>query len=419
MTQAATRVAEGSEEAIESLIKLISNPTNYTLSNTSSERSFLALLMYLKKREPPQSDAAYVTWSIMKKPIEFAFSGLSMIINRSKGRGQQPLARSLGALIIQFWPTLFKWLSIILQHGIDDAQEAISRRQTAKLAITAFINDCLSIHLPVKLNSLPEVTLLAMKMWILDVSEPRLHIMENRGKKMCAHSATLFYNCFVTMDDNERAIFQDAVVLNFDAPSVANVALIHLQWGSSTSDAVMLYRGRYMGDDTDVSVMDFLTYNIPIARALLLQGSIKASLKALEAGVGVIAIYLRNAFTTGNGTTWILEALNAQMLPTLLAGISQSSGGALGESIIEIFSEILPQYLIYESILVAAGRALKRVQASGMLYQTFLAGPDKILLSRFELQVEKWLCTTGRQVTAEHASEPDLTNRCDYVQVST
>lgn len=75
-----------------------------------------------------------------------------------------------------------------------------------------------------------------------------------------------------------------------------------------------------------------------------------------------IASNLLTILSTGDGVTWVIQALNAQLiLATLRCSDTALVEGRKIHADITIFlSGVLPQYLVYELVLIAAGRAVRR-----------------------------------------------------------
>lgn len=412
--QIATKVSGGSYEALRSLCLLLEKEG---LSESHLKRLFSALEVNFEECRQPQD----INEEDPRRRGEYSISMMALVsMSRMIDKfitGTSTPALGLLQRITAFWPTFCRWLPMLLKDNIENARLPMDYRRRSRHVVLEHL-DLYMFAVQTHLPSLPEVAILVAKMWMLEIEGPPIPSVHSTSKLPVNAAATLC-NVLRKMDETEREAFDDLVVRQLGPTTVAKVALGHLRDKYSA-------KSYQTGMGIDISVVHAFAVCYPVAKSLLSQGSIaactKTAIKLAEAPeplpsprapeIQAAFRYILASFNIGNGFTWIIEALNAQILRAMLRSAHLPD---LGEDIVFLLSKVLPPYMIYESVLVAVGRAVNRVKDLGLLKRNTLA-PIRSTWAKFLESYSSAMFIAKRRALKDPIGY--LGNRCSYQYVS-
>lgn len=352
--------------------------------------------------------------------------------------GKKALSRSMITKLTKLWPGLLEWLECCIQRGIENEHIPVAQRLEVKNIVVPLIGIYSNTSSPALQSMITSdrarLVPLVMRIWVQEYMEPRLHFLNSccKGshcdKSWKTNAAALLWTTFHATAKNDRSDL-DAV---FDAvPSfsrfIAHVALYSLRQNSRRRQIEHLG----LNFAVDISVILSMSPHAALGRSLLAQGAVAAVTKALlinisrskevgysledaQRGIKQCLDYLLIVFGLGNGITWITDALGAHFLLAVLE-CSRSSDKDIVGYCVEFLSKRLPPYLIYESVLVAAGRGVAYVEKN----QSRIDGNVPQAVEEHWLNC-KGLVHSGLELGGRvEADAIDLRRRqCDYLAVS-
>lgn len=286
-----------------------------------------------------------------------------------------------------------------------------------------------------------DVIAVMLKIWRLEITHPQLHHMHPLCQPRISAAGALI-TCLKVFSKSATPIdapsLSDALTtIDLDPEKVARVALAHLrQWPfraklkrrsyDPSSNATRSHQQHGFIDDMAMNVDVLLrldSYDM-FRRALLLQGSVAAVTKAAVVATNSSHVprptlfgncfhlafqYLQKVLEVGNGRTRVTQALTAQIIPAIL------HCNSFPDECMSILTCILPRYLIYETVLVAAGRAVEKVRASGIEGQLLISEPLKSAWLKYKERVNRHLWIAGRYNVG---GSFNVSYRCSYIRVS-
>lgn len=333
------------------------------------------------------------------------------------------------------WPDLLQWLECCVQRGIENDHIPMQQRLETKNKVVALIGVYTTLQVLDSVLCSTRTTLipLVMRIWLLECLEPRLHFMSSCCKgSFCDQSvktnaAALLFFAFQSTQkpsiDDLNAVFE---AMPNHARFIARVALYNLRRNSRRGHIGHLG----FNFEIDVAIIKAMTPHAPLGRPLLAQGSVVEITNALvvnlnrmheigyslvdaKRGITHCFYYLQTALTVGNGITWITDALHAHLLLAILVSSRSSEKDIVGYCV-EFLSSILPSYLVYGSVVVAAGRGVVHVEK----HQSQISGLSHEVerhWTKYKELVNTGLHLAGRK---RHGVAVDLHEWCSYVDVS-
>lgn len=152
-----------------------------------------------------------------------------------------------------------------------------------------------------------------------------------------------------------------------------------------------------------------------VTKALLTFSTNTVAVDTVTSCVEYCFTCLLATFDTGNGATWIIQSLNAQLISAALRCSDSAffDGRKNEHGIKTLLLKVLPRYLIYESVLIAAGRAVQKAQH---LEETLdIAEPLRGFWTAFKADVWRGLTLASR---CHPDGALDLRHGCSFENVS-
>lgn len=408
--QLAAKITGGSLEAIGSVKNFFSQNS---CSDAQLEQIVSALFVHLDERKVPVVPGSHRVDKIRLPTLSLS---CMMYIGEICLIDDENPSQRLANTFVTSWPSLPRWLRILAQCAVDDTTVGTETRESVKRVVLRTI--CLYSGvklLHAVLPFIPEVIPQVLKLWMLEITEPRLHYLHTyRGQHedipRIGAAVALLCCLEVLHSVNIQSNFMNPThYLEFSPKIIASTALSHLKY------TVDLKKPHGTAEDieVDVGVILHLAKNDILCQELLSQRSLtnvikvaaaltaETKRKTLPRGLPQCFQYIRKALEAGNGFTWAIEALDAQILVPLLRS-SLWSLADVGEEGGEILSSNLPKYLVYESVVMTAARAIRKVRSLGIESQIAIGEPLKGRWEFFGRAVWHGLWLGGRVNSDDH-----------------
>lgn len=279
------------------------------------------------------------------------------------------------------WPNIWKWIQFIVVHCYETPIPAVKTlhrgwRGSAYVMAVCFISTLASTsdHIKELLSGTPGVLELLTRLWIKE---------SKKGSRQFVAATAISKLVTDELDPGVNPKWVDRTTLDSivrfaggELSKIASCSLARIRtnlaqqpepdWTSLNGDVVI--------------VMLLSVCHIPELRhAYLSQGSVTVITKAmvrisvhglsssnideLTSCLVVCMTYLQTPMITTDGFTWVLQALEAHILPTLLSVSGWASrDDDVRTQCISILETIGP-YLVYRSVLRVVSRSLRRIES--------------------------------------------------------
>jgi hypothetical protein len=306
-----------------------------------------------------------------KQTVDIVVSSLQVIFACSPHLMR---SRVLDASLSDIWPSVWKWLEFFdiecCKKGAFGVGRHISGLVSISHTLAAFGE---SEALRWLATSTPNVINMLARYWLAEGQDREIEVLFNATGIGRHFTSTL--GIFLRAEDTTPYCLLPDVIAAAPggAKSVARIGIQHLHEDASEDhpDFRTIYQ--------DLSLIDnFSCKSCPALHlALLNRGIIPTMIKMLTLFnaqtidnidithcVKMCYSVLSRAFQSANGTSWIVQAFDAGLLPALL-----KSGRRLAQldkfssnHCTDLLSDILCQYLVYRSVIYSAGKVLRRVE---------------------------------------------------------
>jgi len=273
----------------------------------------------------------------------------------------------------KFWPILWSWLIHIYNTCIITAKHLPTelRLQIKDGLVRILVPYTHKQLLRSCILSTHEVIPTLIRLWHLEIKDPDFTLSTKGTHGTRFPVSEVLDPCFKALIDNSSDAWIENVIapIGGSAKEFASVALAHIRHDISQKPPDLEHLGY------DVDLMARSSIYAPIRHALLSLHSIRDVTTTLvrlilrphsdnHALVGrnidVCFWYLNGFLEMLDGTTWIIQALDAQILCAIMK--CEPWLIQLRPHFMNILSKTLPKYLIYRSVLSSASRAISKVR---------------------------------------------------------
>ncbi|KAH7928362.1 hypothetical protein BV22DRAFT_1126643 [Leucogyrophana mollusca] len=355
----------GSVSALQALVLLAIRPD---CPEQLYERT-LDLLMFLLEPQraittESASRALVVTLSFM------SIQGITILFEeQSEERQQKAVAR-----ISRSWPGIWAWVQFLFKEVVSSLEQAMDFRMKTCKTVVCFL-DVMSSHEHLRslLSSNKAVVSMMLSIWALGADAPLFHY-----RSLGIFVARPFLTAFRDLLSGPRFDYDEYIISPMGSVnSIVKTALKYAREELSQSpvdprDACACISVLHALSDHEPFLYESLAQNaVGVASQLLYQvASVPANSDRDEVVFAIheISRYLAFAADTIDGSTWVLQAVEAQLLPTLLKASRWLPRSLLPqhEVYLCLLTEILPKYLVYISIIRAVTKAIAVVEHLGL-----------------------------------------------------
>jgi hypothetical protein len=280
----------------------------------------------------------------------------------------------LDAILSDIWPSLWKWLEFFDIECCEKGAFGIGRRISGLACIShTLMAFGQSESLRRLATSSPSVINMLARYWLAEGQDREIDaVFEATG---VGRNFTPALDTFLQAEDTiPYCLLPDVIAAApGGAKSVARIGIQHLH------DDAFKDHPNFHTIYQDLSLIDnlFCKSCPALHLALLNRGIIPTMIKMLTLFnaqtiddiditrcIEMCYSVLGKAFQSANGTSWVVQAFDAGLLPLLL-----KSGRRLAQldkfsrnKCTDLLSDILCQYLVYRSVIYSAGKVLRRVE---------------------------------------------------------
>ncbi|KDQ56685.1 hypothetical protein JAAARDRAFT_207777 [Jaapia argillacea MUCL 33604] len=359
-----TLVPLASTGCLQSLIKL-----NGIISDSDHPPSADVVSVFtnhLEYRDPPES--LHPTDNMIHYQINLGLQSLSGLYWCWKFKRTEPHLRTL---ICDAWPSIWKWTNSIARLCIlqTDAYGVGTRNLTFQcITDLLVVLACEEEQLRIRMASTSGFMELLTNLWL---DEAEVH--NPRGPDAFLTSAAVL-SLFLLPQTNNRPGWVECVInASGDDKRIATACLNHIRHALGTTpphfENLVLHS----------TVLSQLMESRKTGAALLHQDCISLVMKTLASATSnpyspstassirdvifYLCIALKRAFLSTEGVEWVCQALNKQLLPTLLRvepwlpGLPASSQGA----VVEMLTKSLAVYMMHRPVVIAVERSFQIV----------------------------------------------------------
>jgi hypothetical protein len=315
-----------------------------------------------------------------------ALKGITSCLNQHDGSRNKVLLPDIES---RWTPKIWKWTHFLLVHCFAepmlptmDTRFQFGVYVATMNLLTALVHQ--SPELRTTVASTPGVIALTTKLWIAETKMGN-EILSFRASRVLERFVSVpgpgWRDQIVASGSGPFAIAKtilDRIRVNSMEPSIKATSYISLH-----SD-LLIAMGFTDGPTTDVCRALWSQHSIAVVtKAIFCLSSDKpADMSSIPDSVigqcltfGVI--YLDISFTNSEDThTWIVQAVEARLIPALLKATRFFSyEGALEPICSNFLGDVIPQYLVYRSVLRSVARSLKNIRRHGLEKKLAETGP--------------------------------------------